>query len=158
MELSRDTSEDSVSKVEKRWKRIWTIFESEEWKSGKNKEFEWLLYAFHKLVCPGDSLEELRKEVEVEVESIKEEKSAKEKLRRKEAWNYHLMTCLLDEDKDKINLEIEKKQQEKELKELRKEMEVLKKERQREEDLQKQKEQMETLRREKREREEQELK
>ena len=64
-----------VSKVEPRWKRLWTIFEREEWKSGKDKEFEWVLYAFHKLVCPGDSLEELRKEVEKEVER---------KLRRKE--------------------------------------------------------------------------
>ena len=88
MELRRETS---VSKVEP-WKRLWQIFESEEWKSGKDKEFEWVLNSFHKLVSPSDSLEELRKEVEVEVESIKKEKSEERKLRRKEAWNQHWMT------------------------------------------------------------------
>ena len=98
MELSRDTS---VSKVEPRWKRLWTIFEREEWKSGKDKEFEWVLYAFQKLVCPGGSLEELRKEVEKEVEGIKEEKSEEKQQKKKENCSYHWMTCLINEDKEK---------------------------------------------------------
>ena len=122
MELS------SVSKVEP-WKRLWQIFAREEWKSGKDKEFEWVLYAFQKLICPSKTVETIRRDIVEEVKNIEEEISEEKKQKRKEAWKYHWMTCLLNDDKDKINLEIEKKEQQEELKELRKEMELIKKSR-----------------------------
>ena len=93
MELSRDTS---VSKVEPRWKRLWTIFEREEWKSGKDKEFEWVLYAFHMLMCPSKTVKTIRRDIVEEVKNIEDETSEERKQKKKENWKYHWMTCLLN--------------------------------------------------------------
>ena len=77
-------------------------------------------------MCPSKTVETIRRDIVEEVKNIEDETSEERKQKKKENWNYHQITCLLNDDKDKINLEIEKKEQQEELKELRKEMELIK--------------------------------
>ena len=117
---------DRLSKEEP-WKKIWNLLSSERWQSGWDEQMQFMMYATHKLVCPENTMESLRRDLEEVAKRVNEEQCEK-KIQRRIELELGFLVTFISMERETLDLFIERKEQKDELHLLRSQIRAQKEE------------------------------
>ena len=111
---------DSLSKEKQEpgWQEIWNLLSSENWQSGWDEQVEFMMYATHKLVCPENTMGSLRRDLEEVAKRINEEQCEK-KIQKSIEQQLGWLVSFTSMDRGTIEMLIERKEQQEELRKLK---------------------------------------